>query len=130
MSDTVKHRSRRKQGRRPKRIVTTVAAVVAAAAMPYAAPDPNGPLRLLVFGGSQGARVFSEVVPAAVERLAPALRANVYSRVWSRSRRTNKKSLAAAVKRSSESWGARRVPILAATSGPVHVTVLASDGSA
>jgi hypothetical protein len=33
MSDTVKHRSRRKQGRRPKRIVTTVAAVVAAAAI-------------------------------------------------------------------------------------------------
>jgi UDP-N-acetylglucosamine--N-acetylmuramyl-(pentapeptide) pyrophosphoryl-undecaprenol N-acetylglucosamine transferase len=36
---------------------------------PYIAPAPDGPLHLLVFGGSQGARVFSEVVPQAVTRL-------------------------------------------------------------
>ena len=30
---------------------------------------------LLVFGGSQGARVMSEVVPAAIERLPPGMRA-------------------------------------------------------
>ena len=30
---------------------------------------PSGPLRLLVFGGSQGARAFSEIVPAALTRL-------------------------------------------------------------
>ena len=31
-------------------------AMLAAAAVPYPAPEPNGPLRLLVVGGSQGAR--------------------------------------------------------------------------
>lgn len=39
--------------------------VVAAAAVPYATPA-DGELRLLVFGGSQGARVMSEIVPAAI----------------------------------------------------------------
>lgn len=36
---------------------------------PYAVPEAGGALRLLVFGGSQGARVFSRVVPAALTRL-------------------------------------------------------------
>ena len=31
---------------------------------------PAAPLRLLVFGGSQGARVMADIVPAAIERLA------------------------------------------------------------
>jgi UDP-N-acetylglucosamine--N-acetylmuramyl-(pentapeptide) pyrophosphoryl-undecaprenol N-acetylglucosamine transferase len=35
----------------------------------YAPPQPEGPLRLLVFGGSQGARAFSRIVPAALTRL-------------------------------------------------------------
>ena len=48
-------------------------AVVAAAATPYAPPDLVGPLHLLVFGGSQGARVMSEIVPMAIERLEPRL---------------------------------------------------------
>jgi UDP-N-acetylglucosamine--N-acetylmuramyl-(pentapeptide) pyrophosphoryl-undecaprenol N-acetylglucosamine transferase len=47
-------------------------AVVAAAATSYAAPEA-GPLRLLVFGGSQGARIMADIVPAAVERLAREL---------------------------------------------------------
>ncbi len=51
--------------------------VVAAAATPYGAPAPGGSLNLLVFGGSQGARVMAEIVPGAVERLAPALRARL-----------------------------------------------------
>jgi UDP-N-acetylglucosamine--N-acetylmuramyl-(pentapeptide) pyrophosphoryl-undecaprenol N-acetylglucosamine transferase len=51
--------------------------VIAAAATSYAAPELNGKLRLLVFGGSQGARVMAEIVPAAVERLAAALRARL-----------------------------------------------------
>jgi UDP-N-acetylglucosamine--N-acetylmuramyl-(pentapeptide) pyrophosphoryl-undecaprenol N-acetylglucosamine transferase len=46
--------------------------VVAAAAAPYAARD-DGKLRLLVFGGSQGARVMSEIVPAAIGLLNAAL---------------------------------------------------------
>ncbi len=51
--------------------------VIAAAAAPYAAPEANGKLHLLVFGGSQGARVMAEVVPAAIERLAADLRARL-----------------------------------------------------
>jgi UDP-N-acetylglucosamine--N-acetylmuramyl-(pentapeptide) pyrophosphoryl-undecaprenol N-acetylglucosamine transferase len=47
--------------------------VVAAAATPYAAPEPGQPLRLTVFGGSQGARIMADIVPPAVERLEPHL---------------------------------------------------------
>jgi UDP-N-acetylglucosamine--N-acetylmuramyl-(pentapeptide) pyrophosphoryl-undecaprenol N-acetylglucosamine transferase len=36
---------------------------------PYDVPQTGGPLRLLVFGGSQGARAMSEIVPAALTRL-------------------------------------------------------------
>src|SRR6478736_259565 len=48
-------------------------AILAAAAVPYDQPQLSGPLRLLVVGGSQGARVMSDIVPPAVERLEPAL---------------------------------------------------------
>ncbi|MBR0855120.1 undecaprenyldiphospho-muramoylpentapeptide beta-N-acetylglucosaminyltransferase [Bradyrhizobium liaoningense] len=48
-------------------------AVLAAAAVPYAAPEVNGSLRLLVVGGSQGARIMADIVPGAIERLEPAL---------------------------------------------------------
>ena len=41
---------------------------------PYNPPMLGGVLNLLVFGGSQGARVFSEIVPAAVTRLPQALK--------------------------------------------------------
>jgi len=51
--------------------------VIQAAATPYAAPEPNGKLRLLVFGGSQGARVMAEVVPAALEQMSAELRARL-----------------------------------------------------
>ncbi|HEX9466004.1 MAG TPA: undecaprenyldiphospho-muramoylpentapeptide beta-N-acetylglucosaminyltransferase [Alphaproteobacteria bacterium] len=43
----------------------------------YEAPGPGGPLRLLVTGGSQGANVFSRVVPAAVAALSPEQRARL-----------------------------------------------------
>jgi UDP-N-acetylglucosamine--N-acetylmuramyl-(pentapeptide) pyrophosphoryl-undecaprenol N-acetylglucosamine transferase len=36
---------------------------------PYSVPQADGPLRLLVFGGSQGAHAISEIVPAALTRL-------------------------------------------------------------
>jgi UDP-N-acetylglucosamine--N-acetylmuramyl-(pentapeptide) pyrophosphoryl-undecaprenol N-acetylglucosamine transferase len=36
---------------------------------PYQMPRAGGPLRLLVFGGSQGARALSQIVPAALTRL-------------------------------------------------------------
>ena len=41
---------------------------------PYAAPGAEGPLNLLVFGGSQGARVFGQVTPPAIALLPEALR--------------------------------------------------------
>jgi UDP-N-acetylglucosamine--N-acetylmuramyl-(pentapeptide) pyrophosphoryl-undecaprenol N-acetylglucosamine transferase len=50
-------------------------AVVEAAAAPY--PDARGPLRILVFGGSQGARVMADVVPPAVELVPMAVRARL-----------------------------------------------------
>jgi UDP-N-acetylglucosamine--N-acetylmuramyl-(pentapeptide) pyrophosphoryl-undecaprenol N-acetylglucosamine transferase len=43
----------------------------------YANPDQDGPLHLLVFGGSQGARALSEIVPAAVTRLPDGLKARL-----------------------------------------------------
>jgi UDP-N-acetylglucosamine--N-acetylmuramyl-(pentapeptide) pyrophosphoryl-undecaprenol N-acetylglucosamine transferase len=48
---------------------------VVAAATPY--PALGDPLRLLVFGGSQGARVMADIVPAAIGLLEPALRARL-----------------------------------------------------
>jgi UDP-N-acetylglucosamine--N-acetylmuramyl-(pentapeptide) pyrophosphoryl-undecaprenol N-acetylglucosamine transferase len=48
-------------------------AILAAAAVPYESPQPGGPLRLLVVGGSQGARVMSDIVPPAIEKLELAL---------------------------------------------------------
>jgi UDP-N-acetylglucosamine--N-acetylmuramyl-(pentapeptide) pyrophosphoryl-undecaprenol N-acetylglucosamine transferase len=48
-------------------------AILAAAAVKYFAPDPTGPFRLLVVGGSQGARVMADIVPAAIERLEPSI---------------------------------------------------------
>jgi UDP-N-acetylglucosamine--N-acetylmuramyl-(pentapeptide) pyrophosphoryl-undecaprenol N-acetylglucosamine transferase len=48
-------------------------AILAAAAVKFAAPDLTGPLRLLVVGGSQGARVMADIVPPAIERLEPSL---------------------------------------------------------
>jgi UDP-N-acetylglucosamine--N-acetylmuramyl-(pentapeptide) pyrophosphoryl-undecaprenol N-acetylglucosamine transferase len=44
----------------------------------YRGPDDQGPFHLLVFGGSQGARVFSEIVPAAVALLPDPVRANLF----------------------------------------------------
>lgn len=48
-------------------------AVNDAAGIPYQAPLSDGPIRLVVFGGSQGARYFSHVMPAALRRLRPDL---------------------------------------------------------
>ncbi len=50
-------------------------AVVAAAAAPY--PPRAAPLRLLIFGGSQGARIMADIVPAAIGQLEAGLRAQL-----------------------------------------------------
>jgi UDP-N-acetylglucosamine--N-acetylmuramyl-(pentapeptide) pyrophosphoryl-undecaprenol N-acetylglucosamine transferase len=47
-------------------------AVVAAASTPY--PTAREPLRLLIFGGSQGARVMADIVPPAIRRLDAGMR--------------------------------------------------------
>jgi len=47
--------------------------ILAAAATKYVPPELTGPFRLLVVGGSQGARVMADIVPGAIERLEPAL---------------------------------------------------------
>ena len=44
-------------------------AILAAATVKFASHEPTGPLRLLVVGGSQGARVMADIVPGAIERL-------------------------------------------------------------
>jgi UDP-N-acetylglucosamine--N-acetylmuramyl-(pentapeptide) pyrophosphoryl-undecaprenol N-acetylglucosamine transferase len=53
-------------------------AVLEAAETPYPALAPNGRVNLLVFGGSQGARFMSDLVPAAVTLLAPDTRARLH----------------------------------------------------
>jgi UDP-N-acetylglucosamine--N-acetylmuramyl-(pentapeptide) pyrophosphoryl-undecaprenol N-acetylglucosamine transferase len=50
-------------------------AVIDAAATPYAAPTDR--IRLLVFGGSQGARIMSDIVPPAIANLDQAMRARL-----------------------------------------------------
>lgn len=49
-------------------------AIVDVREAPYPATDPDSPLRILVLGGSQGARVLSDVVPGALAGLPEALR--------------------------------------------------------
>ena len=49
--------------------------VVEAAAIPY--PGADGPLRILIFGGSQGARIMADVVPSAIELVPMAVQARL-----------------------------------------------------
>ena len=52
-------------------------ALAALAGQPYAVPGDNAALRVLVLGGSLGARIFADVVPAAIAALPEALRARL-----------------------------------------------------
>lgn len=52
-------------------------AVAALAGAPFTVPGPEGPLEIFVLGGSQGAHVFSEVIPAAVALLPEQYRARL-----------------------------------------------------
>ena len=47
--------------------------MIEAAKTPYMPVEPNGPLKVLVFGGSQGASIMAEVVPPAIAKLEPHL---------------------------------------------------------
>ena len=44
----------------------------------YTAPGEDDPLELLVIGGSQGATIFSEILPAAIAKLPAPLRARLH----------------------------------------------------
>lgn len=44
----------------------------------YREPGPDGPFNVLVFGGSQGARFFSDAVPPALAALPEAIRRNLF----------------------------------------------------
>ena len=44
---------------------------------PYEAPRAGGPIRILVFGGSQGARALSAIVPAALSSLPEDIRSRL-----------------------------------------------------
>jgi UDP-N-acetylglucosamine--N-acetylmuramyl-(pentapeptide) pyrophosphoryl-undecaprenol N-acetylglucosamine transferase len=54
------------------------AAIAAVGGTAYAPPHAGGPIELLVLGGSQGARVFGRVLPAAVALLPGALRSRIH----------------------------------------------------
>ena len=49
-------------------------AIAALRGQPYVVPGAEGTIEILVLGGSQGARIFSEVVPEAIAKLPEALR--------------------------------------------------------
>jgi UDP-N-acetylglucosamine--N-acetylmuramyl-(pentapeptide) pyrophosphoryl-undecaprenol N-acetylglucosamine transferase len=51
--------------------------IAALADRPYAPPEPGAPIKLLITGGSQGARVFSDILPRALARLPAELRARL-----------------------------------------------------
>jgi UDP-N-acetylglucosamine--N-acetylmuramyl-(pentapeptide) pyrophosphoryl-undecaprenol N-acetylglucosamine transferase len=53
------------------------ASVLVARDTPYATETPHGRVQLLVFGGSQGARYFSDTVPEAVALLSASQRARL-----------------------------------------------------
>ena len=61
-----------KGGERARQVVhvgNPVRVAIADAARAYAPPTPDGPFNLFVFGGSQGARVFSGLIPGALAEL-------------------------------------------------------------
>ncbi|MFK7791342.1 MAG: UDP-N-acetylglucosamine--N-acetylmuramyl-(pentapeptide) pyrophosphoryl-undecaprenol N-acetylglucosamine transferase [Devosiaceae bacterium] len=51
--------------------------VLDASALPYKLPKPHEPFELLVFGGSQGARVFADLVPGALEQFDEETRKSI-----------------------------------------------------
>lgn len=53
-------------------------AVLAVEQIPFPPLDQSSSLHVLVFGGSQGARIMSEIVPGAIEKLPAELRARLH----------------------------------------------------
>lgn len=68
------------QSGKPKTVHTGMpvrAAIAARRAEPYPPLAGDGPIRILVLGGSQGATILSDVVPEAVARLAGTVRPRI-----------------------------------------------------
>jgi UDP-N-acetylglucosamine--N-acetylmuramyl-(pentapeptide) pyrophosphoryl-undecaprenol N-acetylglucosamine transferase len=49
-------------------------AILAVSEIAYTPPEPGKPIELLILGGSQGARIFADVVPPALAALPPSTR--------------------------------------------------------
>lgn len=70
----------RRTARLPPKLLVTVTGnpvrpeIAALAGSDYVPPTPDEPIRLLVTGGSQGARIFSEALPQAIRMLPVRLR--------------------------------------------------------
>ena len=52
-------------------------AIAAIGRTPYGPPDGVSPIRLLILGGSQGAKILSQVVPAAIARLPQVIQSRL-----------------------------------------------------
>jgi len=52
-------------------------AIRAVADIPYCPPAPGAPVELVILGGSQGARIFADIVPPALAALPPYLRSTL-----------------------------------------------------
>ncbi|NVK31463.1 MAG: undecaprenyldiphospho-muramoylpentapeptide beta-N-acetylglucosaminyltransferase [Gammaproteobacteria bacterium] len=52
--------------------------VIDVRATPYQPIDDHSPIEVLILGGSQGAQIFSDVLPEAFARLSPALRERLH----------------------------------------------------
>jgi UDP-N-acetylglucosamine--N-acetylmuramyl-(pentapeptide) pyrophosphoryl-undecaprenol N-acetylglucosamine transferase len=50
---------------------------IAAAGAPYRPPEPGQPIELLILGGSQGARIFADIVPPSLAALPTELRSRL-----------------------------------------------------
>ncbi len=73
--------------------------VIAASEVPYESPTDSEQVRILVFGGSQGARIMSEVVPEALALLPPDLKGRL--RVTQQARPEDIDAVAAAYRAAS-----------------------------
>ncbi|WP_319637348.1 undecaprenyldiphospho-muramoylpentapeptide beta-N-acetylglucosaminyltransferase [Pacificispira spongiicola] len=70
-TDSLSDRDRAKSERTGNPVRPEIAAL---AGRPFAPPEPGGPIRILVIGGSQGAQILGEAVPAALAALPDDIR--------------------------------------------------------
>jgi UDP-N-acetylglucosamine--N-acetylmuramyl-(pentapeptide) pyrophosphoryl-undecaprenol N-acetylglucosamine transferase len=68
-------------------------AILAVGTTPYTPPRPDDRVELLIVGGSQGARIFAEIVPPALAKLQPDVRARMH--VVQQARPEDKEAVAA-----------------------------------